>query len=352
MNWITVALIGTYTIFLISRLFLDKDKRIKGIYFFIIGGCILILISGLRTNIGDTSVYINMYERTAERTFFETLTSNGDFGYYGYSYVLYQICANPQFMILVNAFITHVLYLKFFYRYKSFLELEIFIYIASGYYMVSMSGLRQSLAAGFVALSVKYIIDGNFKKFLLVILLTSTLHQSAIIMIPIYFISRMDNWSKKLFIFIGVSVIGVTLFYELIPVLARVLEGTNYSHYIASFTEDSGDGANIYRFLIALVPVGLAFLSRKNIDDTMFNKVFINMSVINSIFMMFALRNWIFARFSIYFNLFNYVLIACLAKNWKKDKERKLLYFSIIIFYGAFFILEHIGAENIIFMNF
>ena len=59
------------------------------------------------------------------------------------------------------------------------IELSLFVYIASGMYTVSMNGIRQSLAAAIIFAATKYILNGNFKKFLLVILLASTFHQTA-----------------------------------------------------------------------------------------------------------------------------------------------------------------------------
>ena len=80
------------------------------------------------------------------------------------------------------------------------IELSLFVYIASGIYTVSMNGIRQSLAAAIIFAATKYILDGNFKKFLLVILLASTIHQTALIFIPIYFIVRRKAWTRDTYI--------------------------------------------------------------------------------------------------------------------------------------------------------
>ncbi|MGG7078777.1 EpsG family protein [Clostridium sardiniense] len=346
------TLISTYILALLSRLMEGRKKYIQSKYFLVILAIVLILIAGLRTNIGDTGTYIRSYIDFEGKTLSEALENKGDWGFYLFTYYIYQISSNPQVMIFINALITQILYLRFFLRYKSLLELEVFMYISSGYYFVTMNGIRQSLAAGIIMIGTKYIISGNFKKFFIIIVAASIFHQSALIMIPIYFISRMKPWSKKIFIMIGIAVVGTILFYELLPILERILQGTNYEHYIKVFQEGTEQGANILRVLVAAVPLVLAYIRRKDLEDSSFNRVFINMSVINFVFMLFSLQTWIFARFTMYFNMFNFILLPSVISSWKSNKEKRLLYILFIICYLLFFMKEQMTAERIRFYKF
>lgn len=345
------ALISSYFLCLIGRFFKEEEKNIKANYFILIAILILICIAGFRTNIGDTYVYKSGYEKFLGQTLSEAIEGKGDIGFYILTYGLYKISANPQFMIFVIAAITQILYFKFFNKYRNYLELQVFIYIASGYYFVTMNGIRQSLAAGVVALSAVYIIKNEKLKFSIATLIAMMLHQSAFIMFIVYFICRMKPWSKKLFIMILLAVLGTILFYELLPMLERILSGTNYEHYIKVFTEGTEKGANVMRLLVSMVPVILAFLNKNNMEDTTFNRVFINMAIINGVFMLFSMRTWIFARFNIYFNLFNCIFIPGLIEQWKNEKDRKLIYGGLILCYFIFFILEQLPAERIILLG-
>lgn len=344
------ALISTYFLCLMGRLFKAEEKNIKGSYFILIAILILICIAGFRTNIGDTYVYKSGYENFLGQNLSEALEGKGDIGFYILTYGLYKISSNPQFMIFVIALITQLLYFKFFNKYRNYLELQVFIYITSGYYFVTMNGMRQSLAAGVVALSAIYIIKNEKLKFFIVTVIAMMLHQSAFIMVIMYFICRMKPWSKKFFIMIFLSVIGTMLFYQLLPILERVVSGTNYEHYIRVFMEGTEKGANIMRLLVAMVPVILAFLNKENMEDTPFNRVFINMAVINGIFTLFSMQTWIFARFNIYFNLFNCIFIPYLIGQWKSEKDRRLLYGGLVLCYFIFFVIEQLPAERIMFL--
>ena len=346
------VLFSTYVLALLYRLLKDKGRNIQAAYFLILALVIIIGVSAFRTNIGDTSTYAGSYSNIEGRTLAEELEGKGDAGFYLITYYLYQISSNPQFMIFVTAFITQLLYFKFFLQYRSYLDLQVYIYIASGSYFVTMNGIRQSLAAGIVVLSTKYIIENKFKKFLIITLIATMIHQSAIIMVPIYFISRMKPWSKKVFLMIGISVVGTLLFYELLPILEKLLEGTNYEHYIKVFQEGTEQGANILRLAVAAVPLILAYIKRNKIEDNYFNRVFINMTVVNFVFMLFSLQTWIFARFTIYFSMFTFILLPSLIKNWNDKKERKLLYIMLLLCYLIFFLKEQSVAERIRFYNF
>ena len=43
------------------------------------------------------------------------------------------------------------------------IELSLYVYIASGMYLVSMNGVRQYLTAAIIFTATKYILDGNWK---------------------------------------------------------------------------------------------------------------------------------------------------------------------------------------------
>ena len=70
---------------------------------------------------------------------------------------------------------------------------------------------------------------------------------------------------------------------------------------------------------------------------------YVNMSIINAIVVAFSLYNWIFARFQIYFQLYNFVLLPYIIKNcFVNRKERDLVYYGFIICYFIFFYYEQV----------
>ena len=59
--------------------------------------------------------------------------------------------------------------------------------------------------------------------------------------------------------------------------------------------------------------------------------------------MAFSLYNWIFARFSIYFQLYNFILLPYIIKEcFSNRKERDLIYVMFLICYFIFFYREQV----------
>lgn len=338
-----IVLFIVFISLLIQRLMEKNKKKIVSIFFLLIGSIVVIAVASLRNNIGDTYVYVNSYSNLINIKSIQDLMQEKDIGFKIFTLMLYQISSNPQFMIFTTAFITQLNYLKFFYRYRSLIELEVFIYIASGYYLVTMNGIRQAFAAAILVCATKYMIDREFWKYFLVIILASFFHQSALIMIPVYFIVNMEPWKKNTFIIIGIAMIGFLFFFTFLPILFKFLEHTQYAHYFEIIKEGTEQGANPLRLLVAIVPLVLSYIKRESLKQWDGNKVFVNISIINFIFMLFSLHTWIFARFAMYFNLYNCVLLPNIIKRWENRKEKNLLYAFLILCYFIFFLREHGG---------
>lgn len=341
-----IILILTFFCGLLSRGMEKNEKKIQSMFFINIALIILIILPGLRSNIGDTYVYKAVYSKLGYIKSWNDIMNDKDRGYTVYTLLLYQITSNPQIMIFVNALLTQTLYFKFFYKYRSMIELQLYIYIASGYFFITMNGMRQCLAAGIILIGTKYLVDKRFVKYTFIIILASFFHQSALIMIPIYFIANMEPWSKNTIIIIVLTSLGTLMFFELLPLLEKILQGTQYENYIQIFEDGIEQGANPIRIIVALIPLILSYIRKDELREWKESEIFINMSMVNLVFMIFSLNTWIFARFTIYFNLYNFVLLPYIIKTWNNRKERQLLYVFLIICYLIFFFREH-GLEII-----
>ena len=157
----------------------------------------LVVIAGLRRNIGDTYFYMHTY--SLGKFSWQGINFHDDFGFYIFQLLLHDLSADPQILVFTTALITNVLIVLTLYRYSRMIELSLFIYIAFGMFTVSMNGIRQSLAAAIVFAATKYLLNGDWKKFMFIVLLAATIHRSALIFIPIYFIVRSKAWTKLTF---------------------------------------------------------------------------------------------------------------------------------------------------------
>ena len=73
------------------------------------------------------------------------------------------------------------------------------------------------------------------------------------------------------------------------------------------------------------------------------------MALINVIFVAFGMFNWIFNRFTLYMQLYNFILIPYIVKNCLQGKERRLIYIGFIICYFIFLYREQVIGMNMIY---
>ncbi|MCW9130899.1 EpsG family protein [Bacillus paramycoides] len=305
----------------------------------------LILVSGLRNNIGDTYFYMHAYN-IAEFNW-EYIQNNKDMGFNIFQMILKEYTDDPQAMVFITALITNVLIVCTLYKYSRLIEISLYVYITSGMYLVSMNGIRQYLAAAIIFAATKYILDGNWKMYILIVLIASTFHQSALVLIPIYFLVRRKSWSAMTCILLVFAVIIVIGFNQFSTLFFAAIEDTQYGEY-KDFHEG---GANILRVVVDSIPLILAYLGREKLRE-LFPKsdYIVNMVLLGSIFMLISTQNWIFARFSIYFGLYQLILISWVVKLFIK-KDQKVIYYLILVFYFIYFMYEHVITLGIIYKS-
>ncbi|EOO15540.1 EpsG family protein [Bacillus cereus] len=305
----------------------------------------LVLVSGFRNNIGDTYFYMHAFKVTDFNLGY--IQSSKDVGFSILQMILKVYTDDPQVLIFITALITNILIVAVLYKYSRMIELSLYVYIASGMYLVSMNGVRQYLTAAIIFTATKYILDGNWKKYFLIVLFASTFHQSALVLIPIYFVVRRKAWSTITFILLFLAVLIVIGFNQFAEAFFATIGDTQYGHY-KDFQEG---GANILRVAVEATPLILAFIGRHKLRE-LFPKsdYIVNMALLGLVFMIISTQNWIFARFSIYFGLYQLILISWVIKVFI-EKDQKLIYYAVILCYFIYFVYEHVITLGVVYKS-
>jgi transmembrane protein EpsG len=348
--WINLAIVFTFAFF--ARYFAsatitpNSTVVVKPNKILIFGVLLsLVFVSGLRANIGDTFFYKHIYE--TNNLTWEYVTSQKDIGFGILQMFLKILSDDPQILIFTTALITNVLIILVLYKYAKQFELSIYVLITSGFFIVSMNGIRQCLAAAIVFAASKYLFEGSWKRYMFVILLAATIHATTLMLIPIYFIVRRKAWTKTTFMLIVLGIIIVIGFNQFTEVLFAAIKDTQYGGY-KDFTEG---GANVIRVAVEGAPLFIAFLGREKLRRIMPNSDYIvNLALLGFIFMIISTQNWIFARFALYFSLYQFILISWIVKLFK-EKSQRLIYFAILIFYLAYHYYDSVIALNIVYRS-
>jgi transmembrane protein EpsG len=350
MGILWVNLVIVYMFSFISRYLASPDlsrstfvKPDKSMVLIVISA--LVLVSGLRRNIGDTYFYKHIYE--SNNFTWEYSLAQREIGFALLQKLLKVFSTDPQILVFVTALITNVLIVLVLYKYSRFFELSIYVYITSGMYIVSMNGIRQYVAAAIIFTATKYLLDGNWKMYMLIILVASTFHQTALILIPIYFIVRRKAWTGVTFALLFSAIIFTLGFNQLSGLLFSAIEQSDFAHY-QNFGEG---GANVLRVVVQAAPLVFAYLGRERLRRLFPGSDYIvNMALLGVVFMVVATQNWIFARFSIYFGLYSLILISWVIK-LVAEKQQRIVYYGILLFYAVYFYYENAIALGLVYRS-
>lgn len=305
--------------------------------------CSLVFISGLRNNIGDTYFYMHAYE--FHNFTWEFIKEQKDIGFGLLQMFLRWYSDDAQTLIFITALITNILIIAVLAKYSRLFELSTYVYITGGLYLVTMNGIRQVLAAAIIFTATRFIINGNWIAYFLIVIFASTFHMSALILLPIYFLVRYKAWSRATIILFFLSILIVIGYNQFSVLLFSAIQDTQYGEY----SEFQEGGANIIRVGVYAAPLIIAFLGRGKLREIYPSSDYIvNMALVGLIFMMISTQNWIFARFSIYFNLYQLILVSWIVKLFK-EKEQRFVYLALIICYFLYYYYESVISLNIIY---
>jgi transmembrane protein EpsG len=175
-------------------------------------------------------------------------------------------------------------------------------------------------------------------KYFFIVFVAALFHQSAWIMMPIYFFVRYKAWSvgTLLLLFFAIAIVGGYEYFS--TILFSAIENTQYGHY-SQFQEG---GASNLRVAVYSVPLIIAFLGRHKLRDIFpASDYMANLTLVGLVFMMISTQNWIFARFSIYFSFYQLILISWIVKLFAA-KDQRAVYYGILVCYFFYYYYENV----------
>ena len=236
------------------------------------------------------------------------------------------------------------------YKYSCNYGISMFLFIASCQYTWLFNGIRQFLVASIMFSCTGLLLRKKIIPYMIIVLIMSTIHQSALIFIPIYFIVNGEPWSKRTVMFIGIIILVMIFADKFTGMLDTAVEHSDYANSMEEF-KNTDDGTNPIRILVESIPIILAFIYRNKIKDklTPIIKLSINMSLVSSglyIISKVLMSGVMLGRLPIYFSMYNLILLPWLINNIFEKEEKRLMRYSMIICYLAFFYYQMVVSWN------
>ena len=306
---------------------------------------VIIFFASYRSHVADTTAYIKMFNDYPIMSKAKDFIMDSDAREPGFRlfsiFIKTYVSEHPNVWLAIIAIITGVGIMYPLYKYSCNFGLSMFLFVASCQFTWMFNGMRQFLVASIMFACTGLILRNKILIYICIVLILSTFHQSALLLIPMYFIAKGEPWSKRTMIFIGGIILAVIFTDKFTGILDVMVENSDYSSSMHEFKE-TDDGTSVIRILVESVPVIMSFLFRDKIKDklTPVIKISINMSLIASglyIISKVARSGIMLGRLPIYFSLYNLILLPWLIKNIFEKEEKRLVSYSMIICYLGFF---------------
>ncbi|WP_186667716.1 EpsG family protein [Sporosarcina sp. BP05] len=290
-----------------------------------------VLVAGLRYGVGTD---YHAYEQ-----WFSYYLSNSvrfdeyqDIGFALMVVTLQLFTDNPQSLFLVSALITISLVIKFIKNNTDIYDLGFFLFITLYLYYSGFNIMRQWIAISIFLYSLKYAFDKKYYKYILFVLLASSFHTSALLMLPLYFILNFKINKKNISILIIISSLLAFFFEELIVNLAKLLPFLNlskYTLYFDSIYATSGGGGWAYSVILIGTFILMYLNGSKYKSNIKYGNQHFSLMIFAAVFSLFAPYNMIFSRIQLFLMPIAIVCLPNLVKI-QTPKQRVLMSFLII----------------------
>jgi hypothetical protein len=173
----------------------------------ILSGCLLglaftsmVLTAGLRDRtVGtDTGAYVRYFADV--RTLADVATVGREMGEYGFWILTWlgHFVSNEYVVFLFAvALIVVGCYQRVITAYSVNIGISFFVFITMGFYTNFFNTTRQGIACAVYALAIGPILERNFKKYIMYVLLAFLFHKSAIVLLPMYFVFSKTSTVKN-----------------------------------------------------------------------------------------------------------------------------------------------------------
>ncbi|SEI90287.1 EpsG family protein [Lachnospiraceae bacterium A10] len=303
------------------------------------------IIAGIRYNVGtDYNNYYASFEQLKDVNYFWILKDdvhfNLDRGFLLISKIFVDFSNNSRIVFFLWSLTILVLFIftVYSYRYDYDITLIFFVFLLL-YYYTSFNILRQIVAVCIIFRSIKYVFDNKLSKFLILVGIASTIHITAVLSIPLWFLwnhKTNEPISKKrrrcILVF---AVLFVTLWQYVLRFFAifNISIVTKYMVYL------NGNKYSNISFIIklGLTVVFIIFQSLIKREDKKID-FFILVFIISMLIEYVGFYSSYVKRISLYYSIVEVILISRLQLIVKME-SRKLMRLMVVLSIVTYFVV-------------
>ena len=209
----------------------------------------------------------------------------------------------------------------------------IFLMMTGGYYFSSLNSVRYYLVLAIAMYSIKYVLRGEWGKFVFWILIAAAFHKSVLVVIPLYFLASRE-WKKRHMLLLAAGCASLLLFQD----FYRRIIFYFYPFYEGSMF-DTGETSltNIAKCAAVLV-LSLLYYKR-TIQGDKNNRFYFYCNLGALVLYVFASFIPEISRIGYYLNITNIFLIPGIIVKMPGKREKILWTVLVVTAYLAYFAL-------------
>ena len=299
---------------------------------------LLFAVSSLRLNVGNDYLnYVELMHLAYSRAYVPT-----EVGFNVLARVIYFLCGFENYVLIfaIFAFATIYFFMKAMYEQSKWFTMSIVMFMLLGYYFQSLSTVRYYLALSIALYSVKYVINRDWPRFVLVTLLGSLFHKSLLLILLLYIVAQL-NWKR--WMYVGLGILGVSCLF-LKDYYLKIVIMLYPSYKDTEYLEGGTSIVNIVRCVVILA-LSL-WLYKDAIRDSRRNRFYFICNIMALVLYVFGSFIPVISRVGYYMTVTHLLFVPSLIMEIKDDTRKKALTACTVIACVMYFALYMRGAAN------
>ena len=330
-----------------------RNKRVNLCCF--LSALLLITFAALRgSTVGtDTASYVEDYEKVVSLSWEELFNNYSDNpGYYALSKVFADFHINVQIWFGFVALLYIGSFTKLIKRFSNDVGFSYIIFTTLGLYAFSLAGLKQTIAMAIILYSFHYFYDKKYIRFVVLVLLASLFHASAVVFLLIIPIRIIKQFKGYYFILTMVFLVFAYGFDKIINLGLSVLGN---EHYVETYIETNSEGQGtltMFFVLLIIQIISLWYMKKYDIIDKD-AKLYFGISYLAVISNVMSLMVASAFRIGLYFSAFSVLMLSnCLSMEEEPQIRFRFKIGAVLVLVFFFWYTNRNGSSVVPYMFF
>lgn len=337
-----------YIIVIIAMVLLRSAFKSNRKIFCIFAGILLYFLVALRSiqlGLSDTSgIYLSNFNMVSGMTWQSILNYKlpGQIVFLLVTKLIRLFTGNYHVYLAIIGIPYIFMTIRLVYRYSKNPLLSI-IYFVALYYLYSFFLLRQVIAIAVVLVAYEYLCQDKIAKYIVFVLIATLIHGSAIV-----FLLALPFCKVKKFDYTNYLLIAIVYLVSVFApnVVLKLIGGysSQMMSWIVNGVYDTKSSISMFGLIITVLTLIVSHMLKN--ESSYETDMLYNISTLGSMF--FAMSNVVteLYRVSLYFSIFNILLISNSIQNIKSRRTRQIVYYSILLVLVFYFFIRSINNVN------